>query len=40
MEKMREDYVAAAVDEEAGLILDKAQRNIIRKALIFELKGQ
>lgn len=40
MEKMREDYVAAAVDEEAGLILDRAQRNIIRKALIFELKGQ
>lgn len=40
MEKMREDYVAAAVDEEAGFILDRAQRNIIRKALIFELKGQ
>lgn len=39
MEKMREDYVAAAVDEEAGFILDRAQRNIIRKALIFELKG-
>lgn len=40
MEKMREDYVAAAVNEEAGFILDRAQRNIIRKALIFELKGQ
>ena len=38
MEKMREDYVAAAVDEEVGLILDKVQGNIIRKALKFELK--
>ena len=38
MEKMREDYVAATVDEEVGLILDKVQGNIIRKALKFELK--
>ena len=38
MEKMREDYVAAAVDEEVGLILDKVQGDIIRKALKFELK--
>ena len=37
MEKMREDYVAA-VDEEVGLILDKVQGDIIRKALKFELK--
>ena len=38
MEKMREDYVAATVDEEVGLILDKVQGDIIRKALKFELK--
>lgn len=35
---MREDYVAATVDEEVGLILDKVQGDIIRKALKFELK--
>lgn len=40
MEKMREDYVAAAVDEEIGSILDKIQGNIIKKALKFELMGQ
>ena len=40
MEKMREDYAAAAADEEVGLILDKVQGDIIRKALKFELKEQ
>lgn len=40
MEKMREDYAAAAVDEEIGLILDKIQGNIIKKALKFELMGR
>ena len=38
MEEMRKDYVAATVDEEVGLILDKVQGDIIRKALKFELK--
>ena len=38
MEEMREDYVAATVDEEVGLLLDKVQGDIIRKALKFELK--